>query len=303
MEVRKENLRNVILELEVNVNNLCKKVYQKDFKKNSKSKNLISERQFSILYLISRKKINTTSTIADELSLSRSNISIIVSKLETLGYVEKHQSDVEGDGRNVFFEITKNGEKILRKQIRLLEEHFFSKLKSQNNKEIALEIIEIGKLFGVVYKIKGKVNRFDNLILIILKITQYFDRKSEMAISTLDFDLSVNESKLLGMLDLGVNTIEELSENSGTTSSALSTQISNLMEKGYVDKIVDSNDKRRKYLYLTDNAIKAIKEIRKELTNSIISDIETYDKEEQVVIYTIIDKIDNVVKLMLKELE
>lgn len=96
----------------LNMNILCwnRAHLEKSFNINGKTKEgALTIRQFHVLMFIKSTNIHTLSEIAKWFSTSKSSMSIMLSKLEKLGYLTRKQE--EGmDGRKAFFHLTTKGE-------------------------------------------------------------------------------------------------------------------------------------------------------------------------------------------------
>ena len=88
-------------------------VYDREFNVNGKGKNKLdlTSRQFGILFLIYHYKLRTVSDLVREINISKSSVSLTVSKLAEEGYLRKKQPHKSEDGRKVNIEITAKGKR------------------------------------------------------------------------------------------------------------------------------------------------------------------------------------------------
>lgn len=96
----------------LNMNILCwnRAHLEKSFNINGKTKEgALTIRQFHVLMFIKSTDIHTLSQIATWFSTSKSSMSIMLSKLEKLGYLTRKQ-EAGMDGRKAFFHLTTKGE-------------------------------------------------------------------------------------------------------------------------------------------------------------------------------------------------
>lgn len=96
----------------LNMNILCwnRAHIEKSFNINGKTKEgALTIRQFHVLMFIKNANIHTLSEIAKWFSISKSSMSIMLSKLEKLGYLTRKQ-EAGMDGRKAFFHLTTKGE-------------------------------------------------------------------------------------------------------------------------------------------------------------------------------------------------
>ena len=80
--------------------------------KNRSYKN-ISLRQFRILYLLKYNEKLTVSEIADSFFISKSSLSITISRMVNDGLIEKTPPSKGQDGRKVYIVLTEKGEEII----------------------------------------------------------------------------------------------------------------------------------------------------------------------------------------------
>ncbi len=72
-------------------------------------------RQFHVMMYIHRTKAQTVSMIAAWFGISKSSMSIMLTKLEKLGYLYKEHTEDREDGRKVYFRLTDAGKMVLQK--------------------------------------------------------------------------------------------------------------------------------------------------------------------------------------------
>ena len=102
----------------LNMNILCwnRAHIEKSFNINGKTKErALTIRQFHVLMFIKNANIHTLSEIAKWFSISKSSMSIMLSKLEKLGYLTRKQ-EADMDGRKVFFHLTTKGKRLWQRQ-------------------------------------------------------------------------------------------------------------------------------------------------------------------------------------------
>ena len=116
--------------------------YDKKFNVNGKGNNcgMLTARQYSILFLVYKFGINNISQMRDTLEISKSSLSITISRLVNEGYLEKCQPEGSQDGRKVHLQITAKGkEKIDEMYENMISVFvaFFSTLDSSQRKDVA----------------------------------------------------------------------------------------------------------------------------------------------------------------------
>lgn len=83
---------------------------EKSFNINGKTKEgELTVQQFRILTFIKNGGMHTVSEISNWLNLSKSSMSIMISKLEKNGYLRKEQAPDTDDGRKMYFYLTQKG--------------------------------------------------------------------------------------------------------------------------------------------------------------------------------------------------
>lgn len=97
--------------------------YKKNFDIEGVSFNLTS-RQFSILIMISKLNLSTVSEMEEFISLSKSSLSLTISKLVEEGYLKKEYPKGIADKRRVYFCVTEKGNIILNEAIERLIDSF-----------------------------------------------------------------------------------------------------------------------------------------------------------------------------------
>jgi len=106
-----------------------------------KDASLLSERQFLILAHLDTFNQLTISQFEKIFHISKSSISLTISKLESDGYVKKYKGPPEEDGRKVYICLTDKGKAIV-DEINLKFENFFnnffSKLAKPQRKKLIL---------------------------------------------------------------------------------------------------------------------------------------------------------------------
>ena len=100
-----------LVEFNIRLGHWKAQVYDKEFNVNGKSKDKpeLTSRQFGILFLIYHNKLRTVSELVRVINISKSSVSLTVSKLTEEGYLRKKQPRRGEDGRKVNIEITAKG--------------------------------------------------------------------------------------------------------------------------------------------------------------------------------------------------
>lgn len=128
-------------------------VYDKEFNINGKGKNKpeLTSRQFGILFLIYHYKLNTVSQLVEEINISKSSVSLTVTKLTEEGYLRKKAPKKGEDGRKVYIEITPKGKKSLEKLTETIVDvfdMFYRTLDDDRRKNLVLGVENFDAVFA-----------------------------------------------------------------------------------------------------------------------------------------------------------
>lgn len=272
------------------------------FKQNSKSEAVISFRQFHILHVIKKYNINTNTDIAKFFRLSKSNISIITSKMINNNFIEKVENNT-ADNRVTTFALTKAGEMQYQEHFDSIEQMFEVVIPELDEGIINAtnEIInQFNKALGTTITYKSWV---DNFILIMIGTATFIEEIFGRLEKMLDGKLTQHQLRILLMMTCQCDTIDEISDGIGVSHSTLSIQLKTLIQKGYVVSIPNIMDKRKKTFEVTDKATELLSEIDK-MKNQVIVDIILEENEEtQKITLSIVDNLLYIFSYKKDELE
>lgn len=239
----------------------------------------ISQRQYKILATISFTNVNTISELAKKMGLSKSTLSIIMSKLIKAGYVTKNHPDEKSDKRKVFFYATDSAAEIIRrqndenvKQLRSFYNQISQEQQENFRKGIAIlkETYQTNQSFTEATVIKyfhtedsdsGFISLIDDLSFFMLSILERNAKEYSSFISnnselSKEFSgITSHQFHLLFCIGImGLNTIKKLEKFLGSSGSTLSITVSRLVEKGLVKKSYPASDEdgRMVYISITD---------------------------------------------------
>lgn len=83
---------------------------EKTFNVNGKSnEDALTVRQFHVMIYIHKTGVQTVSKLASTFGISKSSMSIMLTKLEKIGYLYKEHAEEKEDGRKVYFRLTEKG--------------------------------------------------------------------------------------------------------------------------------------------------------------------------------------------------
>ncbi len=250
-----------------------------NFKKNSKSSQPLSERQYFILYVILYKEINTITDIAHYLNLSKANISILASKLEDNNYITRDKNS-NVDSRVSTLVVTELGKNVFenaRSQLALTVRNKIEQYKDTN-----IDLLDIFINLKRVVNIEEEINAAEDMFLLIsMKINNIFEDVYTNIIKNKKLNLSVAEFKIIKTLDmLEKANFELLTEVMCLSYSTLSLQVKGLEKKGYISKEKCFDDGRVTFLTLTSSGQEVCNIFNKEKYTRITSRLSYKTKEE-----------------------
>ncbi len=222
-----------------------------NFKKNSKGSKILSERQYFILYVIIHKNINTITGIAEYLSLSKANISILTTKLEEQGYLNRDKLQNK-DSRVSTLIVSELGEKVFNEARKKMSDSVQSRIEQYKSSDI--DILEVYINLKRVINIDQSIDSVEDILLLIcMKLNNVFEEIYYKIIKNYDLNISVAEFKIIKTLALLEKAnFELLTEVMTLSYSTLSLQVKSLEEKGFVAKEKSFEDGRVTFIILTE---------------------------------------------------
>ena len=121
------------------------------FNLNGKNANELSMRQFQILLLLYETKLETVSGLEEVLKISKSSLSLTISKMEKLGFITKSQYPDDADRRTVHIKVTPKGVEILKKFYEIVYETFdgfYMSLDTAQKENLKTGIEKLSKVFN-----------------------------------------------------------------------------------------------------------------------------------------------------------
>lgn len=141
MENSNENIPELINDL-LTFNMRLGCIMRNKFNVNGKGQFEISMRQFQILLALRLNSIDSISGLEQIFKISKSSLSLTISKMEKSGFIRKEQHPDDKDKRIVHLKITSKGEEITKKFDEILYESFTDFYKTLNEKQ--KEYLKIG---------------------------------------------------------------------------------------------------------------------------------------------------------------
>ena len=136
MENANENIPKLINDL-LTFNMRLGCIMRNKFNVNGKGQFEISMRQFQILLALRLNSIDSISGLEQIFKISKSSLSLTISKMEKSGFIHKEQHPDDKDKRIVHLKITSKGEEITKKFDEILYDAFtdFYKTLNENQKD------------------------------------------------------------------------------------------------------------------------------------------------------------------------
>lgn len=245
-----DNVTKLILEYDSRLLKRYKKSVASNFKCNSNTAQILSERQYYILYIIKYKNIDTITGIAKYLSLSKANLSILTSKMEVSGLVVRNKLS-QKDSRVANIVITEKGNMVFDN----FRENAFKDIKELIDGEVFKEfdiyslITELKKFLDIDKEI---VHKEDIFLMIFIKLNYFLNNVHLRFVKENDINISVAELKIIKTIALFENiNFEIITEALALSYSTVSLQVKSLESKGIVNKVKCKDDGRITYIDLT----------------------------------------------------
>lgn len=263
-----------------------------------KVKSELSERQLKILYSLSTLDINTISELSELMNISKSTLSIIMSKMIKKGLIVKTYPTSFDDKRKVFFSLSEEGKNRLKEFMMVCIEDFRHVYDSFDNEQKENFKNGILMLNSIMLKKNERLQEIiiksnDEVVKIVSRIVKFFINfidttrevcKGEFNINGNNNSLTKNQFFILVAIDLyNYNTISKLEKFFHSSGSTISITISKLVKDGYLYKIYPSEDEDGRVIYirLTEKGIDILKETEKGLKQVIKKFIESLEENKR----------------------
>lgn len=112
----------------------------------------LTHHQLEILgFLYGNPELDTVSALSSELHISKGSLSLMLSKLQAGGFVQKKAARGEDDGRKVYVSLTAKGESVVKEIMDLLIENgavVFDRMDEERRMLIYTKVKELMELFN-----------------------------------------------------------------------------------------------------------------------------------------------------------
>ncbi len=248
-------------------------------------------RQFDILYLIVTKKCKTVSDISSELDLSKSSLSITVSKMVEQNLLEKVYEQTL-DSRQVMLQETEKGKKLFINIKQFFKEDMidFYNWLSESQKEIyksAIQSLNVAFLSFGLKKIDLEQSNeqivekmFENIFILKKPLEKLYRQvknnlKDEIVLTEKQIDI------LLYIKEYNKNIPSELASILFSSESTISSQLKTLVEKKYLVKEKSKEDSRKTYFNITDLGVTTLDICRSKLEKQLLGIISKFSEQEK----------------------
>ncbi len=270
-------------------NNVCNKFISehKDIVKSLE----VGARQYELLHIIIQRNCNKVTDLAKYLDLSKSSLSIIISKMVESEFLKKEYDTTE-DSRNVILEVTEKGQEsyYLLKNMQCSELVKFLKGLNQEERELfdkaIKSLMETFSIFGIIPIKSDNTNEevadiiFQNLFILKMPFEKFF---REVKNNLKDkITLTEKEIKILGYLSkVKSSTPTEIANNFNSSESTMSLQLKQLLKKAHITKTKSIMDSRKNLFSITENGLKTVEVEFELLQNEFINSLKIISFEDK----------------------
>lgn len=259
-----------------------------------KIKNELSERQFNILYSLATFNKNTISELSELMNVSKSTLSIVMSKMLKKGFIIKTYPNDYEDKRKIYFSLSDKGINKLKELRQIYIDDFRNMYNSFNEQQKADFKKGISMLNTIViYKNKNIINEIihsnDEIEKIGSKIALFFSNFIEVSKDLCKGEFNINGNNnsltknqffiLIAINTYKYDTVSKLEKFLHSSGSTVSITISKLVKNGYLYKVYPSGDEDGRIIYIKltekgENILKTTQERVKFLFKKFIESLE-----------------------------
>ncbi len=128
-----------------------KRHFEHIFNINGKGGGDFTIRQFHLLIIIHKMDIHTISQLTEFLEISKSSLSLTISKLVKDGFLQKKQPSKQDDGRKVYFYVTEKGIRSLEEAHRQVLENlaaFYTQLDESKKNDLKIGLEKLSHIYN-----------------------------------------------------------------------------------------------------------------------------------------------------------
>ena len=112
----------------------------------------------------------------------------------------------------------------------------------------------------------------------------------------IDEEITLVQFRVLNQLQERSITLSELAEQRKVTRQAASLQVQGLVERGWVKRIPDPNDRRQAMLEVTSEGLKQLQKARQSLTEYMAHLLEILTPDELVALHVVLPAFQRIIK-------
>jgi DNA-binding MarR family transcriptional regulator len=113
----------------------------------------------------------------------------------------------------------------------------------------------------------------------------------------IDAEITLVQFRVLDQLQNRSITLTELAEQRGVTRQSASLQVQGLVERGWVRRMPDPDDRRQYMLEVTDEGRMQVQQVRKSLTKYLAHLLEMLTPDEFAALQIVIPAMDRIITL------
>ena len=268
--------------------------------------NNLSERQIKILITLFINDKNIVSEMAKSMNISKSTLSIILSKLIKKGLVYKEFPNEIDDKRRIYFKITDEGLEQLKLFSKVSMEHFenvYNSFSEEGRKNLIeginkLTLSQNSSVKGFYkFVMNSNYNKIQGtseieklafkLYMFFISFAEYYEgvlRDKTYGSSDILRSLTRNRYIILHCLKyLKLNTVSKLEEHLNASGSSISIAISRLAKDGLIYKTYpkDGEDGRIVYIHLSELGLKIVEDAGKNMLTALETYFDAFSEKER----------------------
>ncbi len=268
------------------------KKFLRSYHELNKEANKLTQRQYTILFVIGYCRINTLTEIAKYHAQTNGGLSTVVSKMEASGYIVKVRH-IANDGRKIAFELTDKGVVALKQLTTLILnelDDFYKNLDKTQKKYFVKGYEKLASFFKEesskiqIFAQQNNTKLSIEILKSIIAAINYlgFNVFNEFDCNGKKERLTLNRFRILYQIwHFENNTISKLAAVLGVNQSTMSTAIKNLTNDGYLRKeYLSEQDARKLRLHITEKGRDEVLHILKIFKSKLEASIERLEKDK-----------------------
>ncbi len=252
----------------------------------------IGARQFELLHIMINQNCNKVTELAKYLDLSKSSLSLIISKMVDNEFIEKEYDTTE-DSREVILEVTEKGKfsyDVL-KNMHCNELVNFLNILETNERalfdKVAISLSQTFAIFGVIPVNSEHTNEevADIIFQNLFKLKMPFEKFFREVKNNLKDDITLTEKEMKILMHLSKiksNTPTEIANLFNSSESTMSLQLKQLLKKEHIVKTKCIIDSRKNLFSITEKGLETFNAEYKLLQNELIKCVHIIKYEDKI---------------------